>query len=560
VDSIPYPNPLSLLEDQWSSKNAEAVEIQLYQMDPSLFGEGRTLSISLNQAIELTFQNNLDLRAERYSPAIAGQEIQNAEGAFDTYLFSDFTHSYSRSGISSSIQSAGETVLETTISYADLGFRKLIKTGSLLEIKLDLNRFKGNSSWLILNPSYTTHLNFTLAQPLLKNGGIAFNTAPIRIARIVHLMTEDRWKSYVTDTLLAVVQAYWDLVFAFQNHQVRQSSLHLAEEILRTSEIQVKLGSLAPVDLLQSQTGVALRQEELVSSKNLLLTAEDLLKQLLQLPDAPLYSTVHLVPTDSPPTVPDEEEFSLETALRTSLKNRPELQAAHRDLETKNLQIKLAENQLLPSLDFTGGIGLNGLGGSAKESTDYTSLASLDPLELFQVLMGTQPAPTSTSPWGGGWKRSFEEMFHGETTYQWNVGLRFEMPLENNSAEASYRKAKMEAYKSLWNMRSLEQKILLEVRDAWRAQEMNRQKIHTSEATEALAEKQLDAERKRVSLGLTTNYQVLQMEQDYRNAQIKALMAMAEYWKARARLLKAAGTLLEKEGFDTQEIYSQGSS
>jgi len=89
---------------------------------------------------------------------------------------------------------------------------------------------------------------------------------------------------------------------------------------------------------------------------------------------------------------------------------------------------------------------------------------------------------------------------------------------------------------------------------------MNRQKIHTSETTEALAEKQLDAERKRVSLGLTTNYQVLQMEQDYRNAQIKALMAMAEYWKARARLLKAAGTLLEKEGFDTQEIYSQGSS
>jgi outer membrane protein TolC len=151
-------------------------------------------------------------------------------------------------------------------------------------------------------------------------------------------------------------------------------------------------------------------------------------------------------------------------------------------------------------------------------------------------------------------------MFHGETTYQWNVGLRFEMPLENNSAEASYRKAKMEAYKSLWTMRSLEQKILLEVRDAWRALEMNRQKIHTSEATEALAEKQLDAERKRVSLGLTTNYQVLQMEQDYRNAQVKALMAMAEYWKARARLLKAAGTLLEKVGIDTQVISSQGSS
>jgi len=558
-DSIPYPNPLTVLQDQWTSRNTEAVEIQLFRMDPDLFAQGTTLSISLNQAIQLSFQNNLDLRAERFTPLIAAQEIRKAQGVFDTFLFSDFTHSYARAGISSAIQSTGDSLLETTVSYADLGFRKLIKTGSLLEIKLDFNRFKGNSSWLILNPSYTTHLNLTVAQPLLKNGGFAFNTAPIRIARNVHLMSEDRWQTYVTDTLLAVVQGYWDMVFAFQNHQVRISSLDLAKEILRASEVQVKLGTLAPVDLLQSQTGVALREEELVSSRNFLLTAEDLLKQLLQLPDAPLYSTVNLVPTESPPPIPDEEEFPLESVLRASLKNRPELRAARRDLETKNLQIKLAANQLLPSLDFRGGIGLNGLGGSEQETTDFNSLATLDPVDLFLVLAGARSAPTTTSPWGGGWKRSFYEMFHGDTTYQWNVGLRFEMPLENNSAEASYQKAKMEAYKSLWNVRSMEQKILLEVRDAWRSLQMNRQKIRTSEATQVLAERQLDAERKRVSLGLTTNYQVLQMEHDYRNAQTKALMAMAEYWKARARLLKAAGTLLQEEGLDTQEIHARGS-
>jgi outer membrane protein TolC len=336
--------------------------------------------------------------------------------------------------------------------------------------------------------------------------------------------------------------------------------LHLAEEILRTSEIQVKLGSLAPVDLLQSQTGVALRKEELVSSKNLLLTAEDVLKQLLQLPDAPLYSAVHVVPTDVPPPVPEHEEFSLEEVLRMSLKNRPELRAAHRDFETKNLQIKLAENQLLPKLDFAGGVGLNGLGGSPKETSDFSALAALDPLELFLVLIGAREPPKTTSPWGGGWQRSFYDMFHGESTYQWNVGMRFEIPLENNTAEASYRKAKMEAYKSLWTLRSLEQRILLEVRDAWRALEMNRQKIRTSEVTRALAEKQLDAERKRMSLGLTTNYQVFQMEQDFRNAQVKSLVALAEYWKARAKMLKAAGTLLEKEGFSPKDVLSQGSS
>ena len=554
-DDVSYPHPLSLLLDPWKPRASEGVEIHLFRMDPSLFTPGSMLRISLNEALQLAFRNNLDLRAERYTQAIAAEEIRNARGVFDTYLFSNFTHSFSRAGISSAIQSAEEALLETDVSYADLGFRKRFQTGSLLEIKLDFNRFEGNSSWLILNPSYTTHLGFTLAQPLLKNGGITFNTAPIRIAQNMHLITQDQWEVFVTDTLLAVIQAYWDLVFAFQNHQVRESSLDLAKEMVRTSEVQVNLGTLAPVDHLQSQTGVALREEELVSSSNLLLTAEDVLKQFLQIPEAPLYSTVHLIPTETPPPVSDSEELPLETVLRASLKNRPELRAARRDMDTKHLQVRLAANQLLPSVDLTGGVGLTGLGGSTQEITDFNALATLDPVELFLVLLGVRTAPTTTSPWGGGWRRSFEEMFHGETTYQWNVGLRFEMPLENRSAAASYRKAKMETYKALWNVRSLEQRVLLEVRDAWRSVQMNRQKIRTSEATETLAEKQLDAERKRVALGLTSNYLVLQMEHDYRNAQINALMAKAEYWKAQARLLKATGTLLQEEGVDPQTIH-----
>jgi len=343
-----------------------------------------------------------------------------------------------------------------------------------------------------------------------------------------------------------VIQAYWDLVFAIQNVEVRQTSLNLARELLRSSEVQVRIGSLAPADLLQSKTGVALREEELITSRSLLESATDLLKGLVHLEDAPLYSTVHIAPTDTPPAPPQKEDMPLEDTIRLALKNRPEYNAALKDLEVKNLQVKVAENQLLPSLDATGKVGLNGLGGDAVPPGELT------PFQAFLYDLVGIPKPQE-SPWSGGVSQSFDELLSDES-YQWSVGLRFEMPLENTSARANYRKAKMDAYKSLWKLRSLEQKIILEVKETRRSLEVNRQKILTSEATRRLAEQQLEAEQKRLSLGLSTNYQVLQMEEDFRNAQINALRAMTEYWKSEVKLQKATGTLLEKTGVPMDQI------
>jgi outer membrane protein TolC len=279
--------------------------------------------------------------------------------------------------------------------------------------------------------------------------------------------------------------------------------------------------------------------------------AQDMLKGLLSMEESSRTLSLHIVPTETPPEPPSQEEATLEDAIQNALKNRPEYRAAKRDIETRNLQIKVAENQLLPSLDLRGGIGLNGLGGNSVPVGEST------PLEELLYNLGGLPAPVE-SPWGGGAKRSFNELFDSDT-YQWNFGVRFEYPLENTSARANYRQAKMEAYKSLWRYRSLEQKIILEVKEAWRSLQINRQKIRTSQTTQKLAREQLEAEHKRLSLGLTTNYQVLKMEEDLRNAQISALMARAEYWKAKARLYKAEGILLEMQGIPFQKMLPIGS-
>ncbi len=552
-DSVGYPGPLTVIEDQWTPKNREALEIHLFSMERGLIPQGTPLPLSLEDAFQLALRKNLDLRSERYTKEIAKMEIRKASGAFDAYAFSDFSYDYSSEPLSSQLQGAETLYFKRENTLFDIGLAKPVRTGGLLELKLDMNRYESNSTFLIINPYYNTRLGLSFSQPLLKNAGIAFQTAPIRIAENLLLISEDRWEEFVTDILVTVAQAYWDLVFAYENLEVRKKSLALARELLQDNETQVRLGTLAPIDLLQSQTGVALREEELIGAEAVLESAQDSLKQLLQLDQAPTYSSAPIVPTDTPSMPPIGENGSLEDAIALAFQHRPEYRAALKDLQTKNLQIKVAGNQLLPSLDFIANVGLNGLAGTAIPTTPLFAIEGLSPLEQLLVLIGVIPPPTFTSPLDGKWKESFEELFDPES-HQWSVGLRFEVSLGNHVAKAEYSQAKMDGHRALWAMRSLEQKVILEVKEAYRALEVNRKKIKTSETSLRLARQQLEAEHKRLSLGLSTNYQVLQMEEDLRNVQINSLRAKVDFWKAKAQMLRATGMFLKEEGIGHEEI------
>ena len=278
-EPVSYPGPLAAIEDQWTDKNREAFEIHLFSMERGLAPAGAPLPLSLEEAFRLALRQNLDLRSERYTTDIAEMEIKKAKGAFDAFAFSSFSYDFSSEPLSSQLQGADTFYSKRESTLFDIGLGKPVKTGGVMELALEMNRFESNSTFLIINPYYSTRLNLTFTQPLLKNAGIAFQNAPIRIAENLHLISGDRWQEFVTDILVTVSQAYWDLAFAFENLQVRKKSLALAKELLRDNETQVRLGTMAPIDLLQSQTGVALREEELIGAEAMLESAQDVLKE-----------------------------------------------------------------------------------------------------------------------------------------------------------------------------------------------------------------------------------------------------------------------------------------
>jgi len=555
-----FPRPWDLVKDQWYGRFRESTPTVVPADIRAELGSepAPSLPLTLREAVRIALKGNYDLQAQSLLPRIAELEVRKVKGVFDTYLTASYTHDYASELTSSQLQGTSANLLKSRRIVSDVGLAKTIDTGARVDLKLDLTRMGSNSAFLVLNPSYTSHLNLSVAQPLLRNGGLAFQRTPIQIAEYRRLTSENQWRGVVADVVLEVVQAYWDLVFAFENLDVRQRSLDLARQLLKENEARVRLGTLAPLDVLQSKTGVSLREEEVLDARSLLENAQDRLKGLLQWDRAPTRSRTWIQPVDPPRDPPAREEDLLDQALEAAFRSRPEFLAARKELEAKHLEIRLAENQLLPSLDLTGRIGLNGLAGSAVESTDYFALSQLSEFERILVGLGLIEPPLTTSPLDGTWRRSFSELVDTDS-YQWGVGLRFEMPLENRKAKSEYLQAKLEAYRSLWTLRSLAETITLEVREAWRALETNRDKVRISLATEEFARQQFEAEQKRLALGLSTNYQLLKMEEDLRTAQISTLRAKIEYWKARARFDKAKGSLLETEGIRIEEVPSSGS-
>lgn len=554
--TVSYPHIWNLLNDQWTSGNQEAVRFYGVYLEKYKPSETTPVQLSLKESIALALSGNLEVSAQRVTPQVAATGIMSAKGPYDFHITSDAGQNVSKVPISSILQNTQANYLETLTTSFDIGVNKVVQTGGRLELKLDAQRLRANSSFLILNPAYATHLNFSLAQPLLKNAGLAFNRANIQIAQNLHLMSEERLKGFIIDTVSTIEQAYWELVFAFQNREVRKESLALAKDLLNKNEMQVKLGTMAPIDTLQAKTGVALREEELITSEGLLESTQDRFKDLLQISAQTKQASVFIIPTDTPRDPPQQEVSTLEEDIRVALQNRSEYQAGRKDLQNKNLQIKIAENQLLPSLDLTGTIGLNGLGGNSMTVDNWPGFLTTtgsNPLDSLLILLGAEPFPQATSPLDGGLNRSFKELYSGDF-YQWALGLRFDIPLENRSAKAIYQKAKLEAYQTSVSMKSLEEKIALEVKEANRTINTSRQRIKTSQVSQQLAREQLVAEQKKLAVGLSTNYQVLKMEEDLRNAQVNALKTRIDYWKAKVMLERARGTLLENENITIENL------
>jgi outer membrane protein TolC len=496
----------------------------------NLAQEPQIKSMTLAQVVEQALKNNLDLQIEISNPEIA-RALWDKNTAIFVPTFSVNYNLVSNTTPSSSVFTGADV---ERADSGSLGFSlsQNLLLGGNLGISLDNSRSTTNSRFSQINPRYNSQLRFDLTQPLLKNFGLTATKRGIYIARYNHDKSIFALKQQMIDLIYATEEAYWNLVYSHQNMAVQEKSLQLAKDLLNQNEIQVKVGVSAPMDILTAQAEVAARESDMLQARSQIQTNEENLRRILnmsQMPEA-------IVPEDKPLFTPVQAD--LNDFLQIALEKRPDIEQVRLDLKSKNVDVRYFRNQMLPDLQLTASYYTKGLSGT--------------PQDVVIDLGGV----TGSGAIGGNLSDSLRDAL--KSLYKnYSIGLQLNIPLFNTSAKADMVQARLNLEQSLLLLKKTESTIYSEVRQIIMDLGTNAKIVEANRISRELAEQKLAAEQKKLSVGLSTNYLVLQYQRDFANAQIAELQSLINYSLALSRVNRVLGTTLEKNNIQFNDFLAK---
>ncbi len=488
-----------------------------------VIADGEVLDLDLQRAYEIALARNLDLQVGRYDLAVADTSIQGASGIFDPSFDMGADADYRESPAATQLD--GALVSKTRNTQYNLGISGLMPTGGSASIGLGTRRTATNSQFYFLNPSWSTGLTARLNQPLLRNFGTLVTRSRIVVAQTSRDQAAETLKVQVIATLQQVEQAYWDFAAAKVLVEVKQQSLELAQKLLEETRERIRVGTSAPIDVVQSEASVATRNQDLILARNAQANSEDALKKVLGF-QTPAEWAVKIIAAE--PYVFEPLDVDLASSIETALDKRPEILRQEMNLGITNLNVKLARNAVLPSLDLTGSYGFSGIGGT---------------LTIDDPITG-EPSRVK-----GGFDDSLDQIIDADYP-NWGIGLALKVPLGNNDAKANLAQRRFEHHQNQTRLFALEQSITHDVRVAVRYLYDGAASVEAAEASKVLAERNVEAEQTKFANGLSTNFLVLQIQDDLANAQLSNLQARLNYRKAIVGYRVATGTLLDELGVD----------
>jgi outer membrane protein TolC len=405
---------------------------------------------------------------------------------------------------------------------------QLAPTGGSFSLGFSGRRTSTNSTFFFVNPAWTTGLTLSLNQPLLRNFGRDATTWLIRTSRNSRDASYQGFVRSVQTAVNLVEQAYWDLVYALRNLEVKREALTLSRDLNRITRIKIDVGSLAPIDIVQTEVGIATAEQDIIIAESLIGDAQDRLKRLLNVD--PGQWNVPIVPTDE--VRAEQPTVSVEDGIQTALARRPEVIAAAYNVDSDRIRYEFWRNQTRPALDLVGSYGYSGLGGTTTIRDEMGNVVSRTP---------------------GNFGDSFQQILDREFK-NWSIGLNFSFPILNRRARGERGAALYTWESSKAGLNSLEQNVLLEVRARARDIDTARRSIAAAQKSRELAERNLEAERKKFENGMTTSFQVLEITNDLSAARTAELQALAVYRKALSAYHYAIADILDWKGISIEDL------
>lgn len=512
--------------------------------------EPPVVRLSLDRALRLALENNLDIAVIDYDRRIARENIVTQQGTFDPVVEVGVPGATAQVGqIGQTAPAVGgvgfsgsETPSSSFLAGADVnesdGYNTQVQLFQRLDfgfsyrIGYNVNRTETNSTFVTLNPSWGNTLAFAFSQPLLRGRGEEAAAVQLLLARANASVSDEVFLTQVNTILFNVVQAYWELVFAERNLRVAEQSLQLAQDQLGRTQAQVEVGMIAPVEETQAEVAVAQRRNDLIVARNSFSNAGDNLRALLRAESLEAGWDTVIEPTEAPEIA--IQDVDIEQSIDAALANRPAVSTARAQIAARTVEVNAASNALLPALDVVGGLGYTGIGG--------TQL-------VFDQSGGFPPQVIGEIP--GGYGDAASQLF-GFGFGTWRLGVNFSIPIGNHTAQGNYAQATLSEDKARTELQRVEQQTILEVRQAARAVTDAGELVTSTRATRELAEEQLAIEQDRFDVGMSTNFEVLQFQDDLAQAQVQELRALIDYRRARAALARVTGQIAGVYGVEIQ--------
>ena len=465
-----------------------------------------TLRLTVDDAVNMALEHNLDLTADRLDPQISDMRVAAANGAFKPTINSSVLSNNQLQPPSSFLI---PTATRTDVVTSNAGVAQHLPWfGTSYNVSWSTSHTNSNSFLTSYNPLLQSGLAINLSQPLLRDLAVDPARLLLETSRIGRDISDTRLRESVVHTAAAVKQAYWNLVAARANVDSRRSTLDLAQELMRVNKAKVDVGSMPPLDLLSAQAEVASNQEQLIIAETSVKQAEDRLRLLIFDTTQRDAWSVTLDPIDSPPIA--TPAVDVDAAVTRALSDRVDLVRARKEIDTVDLGVKYAANQKLPDVRLNASYQASGLGGTQVLRTGG--------------FPGTIVGPGDAINFGSVVNQLFA---HDYPT--WAAGLSVSYPVGRSTDQANYARAKLERLQSATHLKSAEARAIQQIRDAAWKIEMNAKRIETARASRDLAEQRLDAEQKRFEVGMSTSFLVIQAQRDLAQAKTNELSAILAY-------------------------------
>jgi outer membrane protein len=444
---------------------------------------------------------------------------------------------------SQSLNIFSDPVVNQNTGTADFSYLQGFKTGTNLSLGFNNTHLTTRNSSATYSPVISSGFQFRVTQHLLQGFGFAPNTRFIRIAKNNREISDVAFRLQVITTVDQIENLYWNLVFAYENVRVANESLTFAQKTLSDTKKQVEIGSLAPIEVVRAQSTVSTDQQQLTLAQTNLQLQQLLMKNALSrtLVD-PKLADAEVIPTSTMQLPEQEPIVPTQDLVNDALSHRAELAEARINLINQEVSMKAVKSSLLPSLDLYGYYGGTGIGGDV-----FLPTCPPNPPPFSACFSPSKAAP----PFRNGGPVSYGDTLNQMITSaapDKGVGLTLSIPIRNRAGQATQVRSELEYRQAQMRLQQLENQVRIEVRNAQFSVTQNRAAVEAAKAAVALGRQSLDAEQKKYALGASTSTLVLQNQSALATAESNLVSTMAAYEKAQVELDRATGLLLDHAG------------